>query len=346
MDTLHVDTIPPVFLCDTGTVNFNPQILSFVADSLGMPLAYHWDFGTGNSGDTANARNTSFDYKTPGAYVAQLQVQSPIGCTATAIDSVQIIRHFVMQSPGDTTICIGNSVPLKAYGGDSYIWSPAESLNKTQGDSVVATPKETTPYTVIGTDRYHCFSDTGNFTITVLPLPEVSIDPVEPILPGTSVTLGTTVSPDVVSWDWAPPTDLSCTNCTNPVTTPKSPTTYTVTVTTAGGCVSTASMTIRLLCSESAVHMANAFSPNHDGNNDLFYPVGSGVKIIRTFQVYSRWGQLLYSRKDMPANDKSFGWDGNLNGTPQPAGTYVYMAEIECFTGETFLLKGTVELLR
>ena len=92
--------------------------------------------------------------------------------------------------------------------------------------------------------------------------------------------------------------------------------------------------------------MANAFSPNHDGNNDYFYPAGSGIKLVKVFQVYSRWGQLLFSRKDFQANDKSFGWDGNLNGTPQPADTYVYMATIECFTGETFLIKGTVELLR
>ena len=92
--------------------------------------------------------------------------------------------------------------------------------------------------------------------------------------------------------------------------------------------------------------MPNAFSPNHDGNNDYFYPVGSGVKMIRTFQVYSRWGQLLYTKKDMPANNSSYGWDGTFNGTIQPVGTYVYMVNVECFTGETFMLKGTVELLR
>jgi len=99
-------------------------------------------------------------------------------------------------------------------------------------------------------------------------------------------------------------------------------------------------------CSVIAVHMPNDFSPNLDGYIDFFYPVGSGVKMIRSFQVYSRWGQLLYTKKDMPANNSSYGWDGTFNGTIQPVGTYVYMVNVECFTGETFMLKGTVELLR
>jgi gliding motility-associated-like protein len=103
---------------------------------------------------------------------------------------------------------------------------------------------------------------------------------------------------------------------------------------------------IRLTCSEKAVFMPNAFTPNDDGNNDLFYPVGRGVRRIKLFQVYSRWGELLFSKSDMPANDKNFGWNGTLNGNKQPLGTYVYMVTAECFTGETFLLKGTVELLR
>ena len=92
--------------------------------------------------------------------------------------------------------------------------------------------------------------------------------------------------------------------------------------------------------------MANAFSPNFDGNNDYFYPTGSGVKIVKSFQVYSRWGQLLYSRTDFPPNDKKYGWDGNLNGIPQPSDTYVFVAGMICFSGENFVLKGTVELLR
>jgi len=40
------------------------------------------------------------------------------------------------------------------------------------------------------------------------------------------------------------------------------------------------------------------------------------------------------------------GWDGTYNGRDMPVGTYVYMLQVACYTGETFMVKGTVELIR
>jgi gliding motility-associated-like protein len=337
---------PPVTLCGTGSISFGPHVVSYVADTLGYPLTYHWDFGTGGAGDTSNILNPTFVYSTPGDFVTALQVTSPVGCTAMAYDSVHVIGPFPMQHSPDTTICIGGLAILQSGGAYNYNWSPANTLNTTVGDSVIARPSVTTDYTVIGEDKYKCFLDTANIKVTVDSLPLVTIPAPEPVLAGSDVQIDPTVSADVVSWAWSPPLYLSCTDCASPVSTPLAPTTYTVTVTTAAGCTSSTSVNIRLLCLQSGVYMANAFSPNGDGNNDYFYPTGSGVKVVKSFQVYSRWGQLLYSRTDFPPNDKKYGWDGNLNGIPQPADTYVYVTEMICFTGENFVLKGTVELLR
>ncbi|MBS1948241.1 MAG: PKD domain-containing protein [Bacteroidetes bacterium] len=346
MDTLHADLGLPIVLCDTGSVKFYPQILSFVADSLGYPLTYHWDFGTGNAGDTSNILNPEFHFYRPGDFVASLVVQSPIGCVANAYDSLHIVPRLAMPVPPDTTICIGGSAILKASGAYTYNWSPALSLNKDVGDSVIATPKATTTYTVIGEDKYHCFLDTVQTTVNVNALPAISLPPEYAVLPGDAVTIEPTVSSDVVSWSWSPPDYLNCTDCASPTSAPLTPTVYTLTVKTAIGCTSSATVRVRLLCSERAVQMANAFSPNGDGNNDFFYPSGQGIKLVKKFQVYSRWGQLLFSKSNFPPNDRRYGWDGSLNYEPQPSGTYVYLVEIECFTGETFFVKGTVELIR
>jgi gliding motility-associated-like protein len=346
MDTLFAALGPPVVLCDTGSITFGPHVVSFVADSLGYPLTYHWDFGTGAAADTSNSNNPTFNYYLPGSFVTTLQVQSPVGCTAYAYDSVHVIGPFPMQHSPDTTICIGGVAILQASGANSYNWSPAATLNKTTGDSVVAKPLATTDYTVIGEDKYHCFLDTGTIKVNVDSLPAIKIAPPDPVLSGSEVSIDPVVSADVVSYDWSPPLYLSCTDCANPVSTPLAPITYNVTVKTANGCTSSTSVTIRLLCQQDGVYMANAFSPNFDGNNDYFYPTGSGVKLVKSFQVYSRWGQLLYSRTNFPPNDKKYGWDGNLNGIQQPSDTYVYVTEMICFTGESFVLKGTVELLR
>jgi gliding motility-associated-like protein len=346
MDTLHVQLGGPVVLCDTGIVSFTPNILSYVADSLGQPLTFHWDFGTGNPADTAGTANVSFDYRGAGDYSALIRVASPVGCVDTAREAIHVVPRFALQYLQDTSICPGNSVPLTVSGADSYQWLPNSSLGDIQGGSVTAKPDSTTVYEVIGQDKYHCFTDTALLRVQVEPVPTVTIDPTVTIPGGTSIALTPTGSRDVISWIWSPATYLSCDSCAAPTAVNPSQITYTVTVANAEGCTASANVAIRLSCSENAVHIPNAFSPNHDGNNDLFYPVGSGVKLIRVFQVYSRWGQLLFSRKDFPVNDHLYGWDGTLNGMSQPAGTYVYMVEAECFTGEIFLLKGTVELLR
>jgi gliding motility-associated-like protein len=153
-------------------------------------------------------------------------------------------------------------------------------------------------------------------------------------------------SDDVVSWNWSPPDFLSCTACASPVCTPNDPTTYTVLVTNANGCTASDTVFVRITCSEGAVHVPNAFTPNHDGRNDVFRPLGRAVKAIKHFAVYSRWGQCVYSVSNMSLASETLGWDGTFNGQPMPMGTYVYYLEIECFTGETYLVKGTVELIR
>ena len=348
IDTLFAALGPPVILCDTGSISYGPHIVSYVADTLGYPITYHWDFGTGGAADTSNLLYPTFNYYIPGDFITTLHVSSPVGCTAVAYDSVHVIGPYPMPVSPDTTICIGGVANLEAYNANSYTWTPASSLNKSVGDSVVAKPFVTTTYKVIGTDKYKCFRDTASIKVTVDTLPMVSLPPGFAVLPGTEIQIDSKVSEDVVSWTWTPAlyADSNQLNSPSINAIPQAPVTYTVTVKTAAGCTSSASISIRLLCTESAVHMANAFSPNFDGNNDYFYPTGNGLKRVKLFQVYSRWGQLLYSKSDFPANDKRFGWDGNLNGMNQPSGTYVYYAEVICYTDETFIVKGTVELLR
>jgi len=346
MDSLHVQLGPDTILCNPATISFLPTIYSLAADSLHEVLAMHWSFGTGQSSDTSDAYNPQFAYTSPGIYPVILNVQSPPGCSAQVSDTVKIASPFILQYPQNDAICPGGSVNLAVTGANSYIWTNDTTLGNIQGGDATAMPLVTTTYTVIGADMYHCYADTANIKVIVNAVPTVSIVPEISIPGGSSTVLSPTFSSDVVAWNWSPADYLSCTDCPSPTCFPSAPITYTITVTNANGCTASDTVRIKLSCSENAVHIPNAFTPNQGGNNDLFYPVGRGVKIVRYFQVYSRWGQLMFSKKDFQAGDPAFGWDGTLNGTNQPAGTYVFMVGIECFTGENFMLKGTVELLR
>ena len=312
-------------------------MLSFVADSLNYPLTYHWDFGTGNPGDTSNQSDPFLITCFPEIILRKYRCNLP-----SAVYRGPWIRFSLLPA----SRCSHQKIPsfvsahatLKAGGADGYVWSPAATLNENQGDSVVAHPAHHVLYCgwngsiplFSGYRKGYCFCryTSGRF-----------IPPDMAVLPGTSVVIDSKVSDDVVSWNWTPPLYLSCTDCSAPTSIPQDPVTYTLTVTTAAGCRASSSVTIGILCSEKGVYMANAFSPNFDGNNDYFYPAGNGIRLVKSFQVYSRWGQLLFSKTDFPPNDKTFGWNGTLNGTPQPAGTYVYVSIWNVFQVKILPLK-------
>jgi len=345
MDSLHVLGDPYRRLCDTGMVSFNSRVYSLVADSLGEPLSYLWNFGTPNAADTATAADTSFDYTARSTYLAQVQVSSPAGCVARALDTVFVVPPLTLRVP-QPAICAGDSIAIQVQGAATYQWLPANGLSDVQAGEAIAKPDSTTEYRILATDRYGCITDTAVITVTVNPLPTIHSLPVVSVPAGSDIQLLANASDDVVSWNWSPPDFLSCTACASPVCTPNDPTTYTVLVTNANGCTASDTVFVRITCSEGAVHVPNAFTPNHDGRNDVFRPLGRAVKAIKHFAVYSRWGQCVYSVSNMSLASETLGWDGTFNGQPMPMGTYVYYLEIECFTGETYLVKGTVELIR
>jgi gliding motility-associated-like protein len=128
--------------------------------------------------------------------------------------------------------------------------------------------------------------------------------------------------------------------------TPKMQTAYVVKVTNTWGCIAYDTVVLKLQCAVANVHIPNAFTPGGNGKNDVFYVKGSGVNVIRHFRIYNRWGQLIFERNNIGIDDRSAGWDGKFKGQYVETGTYVYMAEMECLTGEMFTFKGTVTIVR
>jgi gliding motility-associated-like protein len=88
------------------------------------------------------------------------------------------------------------------------------------------------------------------------------------------------------------------------------------------------------------VSIPNAFSPNGDGLNDIFRPIGLGTHGIHIFRVVNRWGQSVFETVSNKA-----GWDGLFNGVPQEIGTYYYYLSYDC-DGKTIVEKGEVTLVR
>lgn len=121
---------------------------------------------------------------------------------------------------------------------------------------------------------------------------------------------------------------------------------YTIAVTDINGCSDTYRLAV-FVRKPRNVFIPNGFSPDNDGENDLFYIFG-GKEILEVnrFMIFNRWGDLVYEQSHFQPNDPAHGWDGAYNGLPLNAGVYVYSAEIEFVDGEKVVYKGDVVLLR
>ena len=99
-----------------------------------------------------------------------------------------------------------------------------------------------------------------------------------------------------------------------------------------------------LISSEPSFEMANLFSPNGDGHNDRFLPanaMGATDEVrIRTFQIYNRWGKLVYDNEDPE------GWAGFYNGEEAPPEVYAYFIEMDIPGCGMTAQKGNVTLIR
>jgi gliding motility-associated-like protein len=94
--------------------------------------------------------------------------------------------------------------------------------------------------------------------------------------------------------------------------------------------------------SSDGVHVPTGFSPNGDGQNELFsILVGSDVETF-TFFVYDRWGNRMVHAK----NDPAFTWDGTYNGEPVNAGVYPYMYEVTFTDGTHEWHSGNITVIR
>jgi gliding motility-associated-like protein len=107
------------------------------------------------------------------------------------------------------------------------------------------------------------------------------------------------------------------------------------------GCVDSAALRIKIFQTPPSVFVPNAFTPNSDGKNDRLRPIAAGIADIEAFQVFNRWGQMVFS-----TTVNEYGWDGTMAGKPQSNGTYVWLVKAIDHTGAPYVQRGTVLLIR
>jgi gliding motility-associated-like protein len=127
---------------------------------------------------------------------------------------------------------------------------------------------------------------------------------------------------------------------------PNRQTRYTVTLTDKSGCKTQGSISVKV-DKQRPVYIPNIFRPSAEGSNTIFMVYGSQVvKVVKKMAVYDRWGEQVFARTDIQANNPNDGWNGLFNGKEVQTGVYTYVVEVEYLDGEMETLTGTVTLVK
>jgi len=245
------------------------------------------------------------------------------GCAAPPVQAVVTVVPKVTASISNSaiTICAGQQAQLSASGGPYYKWTPSAGLNNDTIPNPVATPLQTTTYTV-DVSNGGCDDSTKSVTVTVNQNPVANAGGNKILFEGQSAKLDASITGDnITGFYWTPTTFLDDPSSLTPTATPTDDITYTLTAVSQTCGISTSSAFVRVY---KKITIPNAFSPNSDGINDkwniealITYPASSVM-------VYNRYGQQVYQ-----STGYAKPWDGTYNGSLLPQGTYYYIIDLK-----------------
>ncbi len=118
------------------------------------------------------------------------------------------------------------------------------------------------------------------------------------------------------------------------------PVTAKLVVTSLNNCKDSLQKSITIL-PNCATYLPTAFTPNGDGLNDVIKPTLYGMKGVKQFTVYNRYGNIVFS-----TTRQGEGWDGTYKGTKLDSGVFVWILEYITNEDKVVFEKGTLTLIR
>ncbi|MDQ3191498.1 MAG: gliding motility-associated C-terminal domain-containing protein [Bacteroidota bacterium] len=312
--TIEVPLAPIVDVVSDTTICGNASIL---INAEGNANSFLW-----STGDTTSFIITD----NPGIYWLKTSNE-----TCTTIDTVRVhkLSHPILSLNREITFCQNSFYELNPQGDNSlkYNWSTGDT-------SMIINVNQEGIYWV----------EASNYCGSAIDSAMVKIEPAPIIYAGTDTTilLGTSAQLEAKggsNYTWFPPIDLNCTTCPNPTASPKETTTYKVLVMGENGCYALDSVTV-FIDPDLLVFIPNIFSPNGDGNNDIFYVRGKGIMSFN-LMVFNRWGEKVFETTDL-----NHGWDGTFRGKQLPPSVFVYYLDAFLLTEQRVIKKGDITLIR
>ncbi len=200
-----------------------------------------------------------------------------------------------------------------------------------------------------------CRADTSLFILPVQTLSLWLVQDSFSILLGESIQLEGIVNQAQVSFSWEPTTYLDTPLEAASISSPQRNMTYVLTATDERGCTQTDTAYVLVQFDTSAdIFIPNAFTPNQDGVNDIFYlrTANRSVDRIETLLIFDKYNELIFDlsqlgqAEEARPNNPYYGWDGSFRGEKAEAGSYRYNCSLRFLNGELRGYTGTIQLIR
>ncbi len=355
-----INKLPVVTVLDTSTcygAGTSFAIANVSSDA--AVKSYAWSAPAGFFADTTKLIPELGINQTQNDYTVSLTVTDSNNCSATSIPSRISLGDAPEVTIHDTAACFGQGLDLinSSVISNSHIvavnWSaPWLFLNdSTSRIPFMANSEQDTGTYVIGLaviEANGC-RGVGVGTVRIYGNPEVVLTDQQTKF-GESITVQSTViagSDSTYKYEWIDPSGiLNNITLNNPVLADSylaiGEYPLTLKVTDANGCVHESQQVyVTVLEPDTVViDMPKAFRPAANSENSTVYVKGFGITELKSFQVFNRWGNLIFESDDLRK-----GWDGHYKGKLLPSGAYGYQLTVETYDGVEHYRKGTILLL-
>ena len=198
------------------------------------------------------------------------------------------------------------------------------------------------------TDANGCQLDTS-FVLEAVDEFNIVANPDLTIALGTEAQLSveSTFPLEDLTLNWSPATDLSCTDCPNPVFSGIESTTYRVTATNSFGCIAVAEVRI-IIEQDIDVYIPNVIDISGVSSENRFtiFTGEDDIRQVQNLSIFDRWGNLVFINENFQPNDLSQGWDGKINNQEVDPGVFAYMTVIEYLDGTSEIFAGDITVIK
>jgi len=311
----------------------------------------NWQTGDGSQYQVSHFSHT---YTQAGEYQVVLIASNDGIChdTTTALLRVEPAVVYSMAVNSHCSQAEGSDLSVQTQA-DNEIWVYSHAGYDAAGAQHPGLPPG--QYTVEITTPAGCRSDTSLIILPIQVLQLWLIQDSFSIFLGESVQLEGVVNQPQVSFSWEPTTYLDSPLEAITLSSPQRPMTYVLTATDARGCTQTDTARVFVQFDNTAdIFIPDAFSPNQDGVNDIFYlrTANRSVDRIESLRIFDKYNEVVFDlsqlgqAEEARPNNPYYGWDGSFRGEKAEAGSYRYHCSVRFLNGELRGYTGTIQLIR